>query len=185
MKSILSLLAALALSGPARAAVSIVIEPSSSGGTVFTITQTAENPVLPLSGVTGYALGMALPPSIFNIPGSGTISGGFPTSLGTVTEILTNQSFQLRGLQIGPGESHAILEFLPIYLTSSQTTAQFTVTQPAPVETSISPEALVAGVHTVSDALFGTVTVTVVPEAATSAFLPLVAFGLFKRRRPR
>lgn len=187
MKFLPSLAAALVLAAPAHAAVSILIEPSLSGGTVFTITQTSPNPILGIGGLSGYVLGMDLPVSIFNIPGSGSsaISGTFPTVLGTVTEDFTHQSFQLTGLFIGGGGTapYALLTFAPIYLTSGQPSARFDVTQAVPVETSISPDALAAGTHSVNSLLFGTVTVTVIPEPSASAIFTLASLPLFRRRR--
>jgi hypothetical protein len=185
MKTILAAITAiLFLSGHGLAAVSILIEPTLSGGTLFTITQTEANPALAVSGLSGYALGMDLPLAMFDIPGGGSgVSGTFPASLGTVTETVTGQTFQLTGLQIGSGETYALLLFNPIYLTSGQSSAQFSVSQPTPVETSISPLALVPGTHSTSSVLFGTVTVTVVPEPSVLAFLPGMALPLLKRRR--
>ncbi len=174
------------LASRADAAVSILIQPDGAGATVFTITQTAPNPLLNVAGITGYALGIDLPLSIFSISSpvqSSAISGNFATPLGNVTESYGGQQFSIAGLHID--EVAAYLAFSPIFILSSQSSAQFVVDAPVPVTTAISPDALRAGTHSVGSVLFGTVTVTVVPEpsplALTTAITPAL---LWRRRKP-
>ncbi len=172
------------LASRADAAISILIEPDGTGATVFTINQTSPNPLLNVAGITGYALGIDLPLSMFNISSpvqSSAISGNFATPLGNATESYGGQRFSIAGLHID--EITAYLAFSPIFILSSQSSAQFVVEAPLPVTTTLSPDALNAGTHSVNSVLFGTVTVTVVPEPSTLTLTAAIAPALLWRRR--
>jgi len=186
MKNLSFLLGAILLVAPANAAVSVLIQPDAIGGTLFTITQTAPNPLLGVGGITGYVSGVDLPLSMFNIANSGpgsAIQGTFPTPLGSATEQSTSQSFSLAGLYIG--DTAAWIAFAPVFTFGGQSTIQFEIDVPVPVATPISPAALNPGVHTVSSILFGNVTVTVIPEPSVFGFAACGALALLRRGRRR
>ena len=185
-KTLPFLLTGILLTAPANAAVSILIQPDAIGGTVFTITQTAPNPIVGVNGIAGYVSGVDLPLSMFNIADAGSgsaIQGTFPTPLGSATEQSTSQSFSLAGLHIG--DTAAWIAFAPVFTFGGQSTIQFEIDAPVPVATPISPDALNPGVHAVSSILFGNVTVTVIPEPSVFGFAACGALALFGRGRRR
>ncbi len=187
---ILPLVGLLAI--PAHAAVSIVITPGPTAGTtIFTLTQTSPPLTLPVAGIVGYASGMAIPTSMFNLPGfdSGIytdIFGNLSNSLATVTETISGQSFQLDHLRVSADPSlPSLLGFNSLFVIPNfATSVRFEAASTGPVSTTISYAALFPGVHSVEDTLFGTVTVTVVPEpSACLLFAPTWLPLLFHRRR--
>ncbi len=180
------------LAVPAQAAVSIVIQPGPTADTtIFTLTQTSPPLTLPVAGIVGYASGMAIPTSMFNLPGfdSGMYSdifGNLGNSLATINETVSGQSFQLVGLRISSDPSApSLLGFNSLFLIPVFASAvSFEAVSAGPVSTKIAYAALFPGVHSVEDTLFGTVTVTVVPEPSicflfASTWLPF----LVHRRR--
>ena len=186
-KTLPFLLTGILLTAPANAAVSILIQPDAIGGTLFTITQTAPNPIVGVgASIAGYISGLDLPTGMFNVANSGpgsAIQGTFPTPLGSATEQSTSQSFSLAGLHIG--DTAAWIAFAPVFTFGGQSTIQFEIDAPVPVATPISPDALNPGVHTVSSILFGNVTVTVIPEPSVFGFAACGALALFGRGRRR
>ena len=171
---------------PLQAAVSILIESGAPGTSVFTITQTAPNPLYNVVGIGGYASGMSLPTSMFNIPdlgSGGDIMGDLLPSVATIREIFSNRSYQLTGLVISSDGSPSLLRFNQLYTLGGASHFQFSVTTSAPVVTNIPMEALYPGVHTISDTLFGLITVTVVPEPGSLALFAGAAIPFAMRRR--
>ncbi len=189
MKScLLPAVIAASLCPSAFAAISILIEPDSSGGTVFSFSQTAPNPTLNVSGISGYALGIDLPFGMFHPDvyrdSSSIISGDFPSPLGTVTEVFSGRSFLIAGLFIQPSEpAGAVLTFDPIHLIGGVSSVRFELSGEPGAATAISPDALIPGVHTVNSTLFGTVTVTVVPEPSLAIYLTAALLPFVLRRR--
>jgi hypothetical protein len=172
-----------------HAAVSILVEPNSSGHAVFTVTETAPNPLLNIAGTSGYALGMELPTSMFNIPGFGPgmssdIEGDLTPPIATITEVYSNQSFFFKHLRISVGPGPSILSFDSLFVTGiGATSARFEVSSLGPVVTPISFGALNLGVHTTGSTTFDTVTVTVVPESSAALLLAVTTIPIFSRRR--
>ena len=180
-------LAGLALSGvPAAAAVSIFVEPDSSGNAVFTVTQTAPNPVLNVSGAVGFVLGMEIPTSMWNIPdqqASSSIEGTVAT-LGSITETFSQAGRLLNRLRISADASPSLLLFDTVLeIGPGASAVQFQLKSAGPVPTSISFAALTPGTHSVPSLNFGSVVVTVVPEAASAALVGTAALALVSRRR--
>ncbi len=181
-------IAAALLCNSAQAAISILIEPDSAGGTVFTFAETSPSPTLNVSGISGYVLGIDLPIGMFHpdVYGSGSsaISGDFPSPLGTVTETFSGQSFLISGLFIRPSEpAGAVLTFDPIHIIGGVSGVRFELSGEPSATTNISPDALIPGVHTVNSTLFGTVTVTVVPEPSLAIYLTAALLPFALRRR--
>ncbi len=182
----LPLLSSIATS---NAAVSILIQPGATPDTTFfTVTQTAQNPTANVSGLTGYVMGMSIPTSMFNIanlgPGySSDIWGSFVTALGTVTDSYSGQALTLDRLLISLTSAVSVLGSQSILtIPTGHSSLRFEVTSPGPVETQVAYAALVPGVHTVTDTLFGDVTVTIIPEPSAFA-LALAPVPLLSRRR--
>lgn len=177
---------------PCKAAVSILVQPGTvPDTTIFTVTQTSPSPSVNVSGVSGYVFGMRLPTSMFNIPDldpgySSDVFGNLISPIASVTETYSGQSFLLSKLWVraDPGVD-SLLGFDRDFTFSTQAgTLLFDVESLGPVELNIAYEALQPGVHVVDDLLFGTITVTVIPEPATGA-LALVAAGLCLSGRRR
>ena len=185
------LLCLVLLSAPCRAAVSILIGPGTTPETTtFTVTQTSASPLLDVSGISGYVLAMSIPTSMFNIPGldpgtSSDIYGDLIAPVATITEFFSGQSYLLKKIFISSDPLEAsYLGFDTVFVVpDGATSLRFDVTTAGPVETNISLEALHPGVHVIEDPLFGTVTVTVVPEPGSLALLALPALTLLARRR--
>lgn len=184
---------------PCHAAVSILVEPgSTSSTTFFTVTQTSPNPLLNVGGIVGYASGIEVPTAMFAVGGSNSpvtdIFGVFGASIATVTESVSGETFSLTGVRIVNDPSlPSAFGFDRLSLLSQGTSAiQFEMASSGAVETSIPASALNPGTYTIEDVLFGTVTVTVLPESFTAVPEPsgLVLFGagtclLVARRRRR
>lgn len=175
---------------PVQAAISILVEPGVPGTSIFTVTETAPNPLLNVANVSGYVLGMDLPTSMFNIPGLGggsssDIEGDLTSSIATITEVFSNQSFLFKHLVVSADSGPSILYFDPIFLIGGvgPTSLQFEVTSLGPVATNIGFEALNAGVHSVDSTIFGSVMVTVVPEPSSAILIAAAAIPLLSRRR--
>lgn len=175
----------------AEAAVSIVIEPGATEETtVFTVTQTSPSSVLSVSGLSGYASGMSIPTSMFNIPGLGSghssdVMGVLPDSLAAITEYYSGQTFLLNPLRVSSNPADAsLLGFDHLFtLPTGFPTLRFDVAPAGPVVMDIAYEGLVPGVYTMSDTLFGTVTYTVVPEPSTLMNFGFLIPFFFRRRR--
>jgi len=179
------------LSVPCQAAISILVEPGSTTGTTFlTVTQTSASPLLDVSGISGYAIAMSIPTSMFNIPGLGSgtssdIYGDLLVSVATITEVFSGQTFSLSKILISSDPLEpSFLGFDPVFIIPSGTASlRFDAATTGPMETNISLAALHTGVHSIEDPLFGTITVTVVPEASSLALVALPGLALLSRRR--
>lgn len=185
-----ALLISASLVLPCKAAVSILVQPGTiPDTTLYTVTQTSASPSVNVSGVSGYVFGMRLPTSMFNIPDldpgySSDVFGNLISPIASVTETYSGQSFLLSKLWVraDPGMD-SLLGFDRDFTFSTQAgTLLFDVESLGSVELNIAYEALQPGVHVVDDLLFGTITVTVIPEPATGT-LALAAAGLWLRRR--
>jgi hypothetical protein len=192
MKTIHLLPLLFVLASPAQAAISIIIQPGPTPATtVFTLTQTSPPLTLPVAGVSGYVSGMTIPTSMFNIPGldsgmSTDITGNLGNSLATINETFSSQSFQLVGLLVSANPSApSLLGFDSLFVIPGfASSVRFEALSAGPVPLGISYGALFPGVHTVEDTLFGTVTVTVVPEPSASLLLAATVMPfMFYRRR--
>lgn len=177
---------------PCHGAISILVQRgNTSGTTIFTVTQTSANPLLNVSGISGYVSGMSLPTSMFDIPGfpggSSDIYGDLNVPVATVTEIFSNQAFLINKLKVSADPSlPSLLGFDHVFtIPSLSSSVQFAAESVGPVEVNISFDALAPGIHQVQDTVFGTVTVTVVPEPAgiLTAFSGLAAGLMIRRRR--
>lgn len=172
-------------------AISILVqEGTTSETTVFTVTQTSANPLLNVSGVSGYVSGIALPTSMFNIPGfhggSSDIYGDLNVPVATITEIFSSQTFLFNKLRVSADPLlPSLLGFdHPFTIPHLAGSIQFAAETAGPVEVNISLDALRLGVHQTEDTVFGTVTVTVVPEPGGILTLWLgLAAGLILRRK--
>lgn len=175
------------------AAVSIVIQPGSTPDTTFfTVTQTAQNPTANVTSLSGYVMGMSIPTSMFNIPNLGPgyssdVWGSFMNSLGSVTDFYSGQTLTLDRFRISSNPSQVSLlgSQSILIIPTGHSSLRLELTSTGPVETQIAYAALVPGVHTATDTLFGEITVTVVPEPSTFAFVLLSALPLFARERGR
>lgn len=190
--NVLKILSLLILSACySRAAISILIQPGQNvGTTLFTVTQISASPVLSVPDLSGYVSGMSMPTAMFNIPGldsgySSDIWGTLPNSLATVTESFSGQAFLLNQLRISADSSApSLFGFDHLFiLPDDASSLRFDVISSGPVEINIAYEALFPGVYTATDTLFGVVTVTVVPEPSTSAFMATAWIPLFIRKR--
>ena len=190
MKTSRILFLSLLLAVSSEAAISILIQPGSTADTTFfTVTQTAQNPTANVSGLSGYVMGMSIPTSMFNIPNLGPeissdVWGSFVTAIGTVTDFYSGQTLSLNQLLISsnPAAVSVLGSQSILTIPTGYSQLRFEVTSAGPVETQISYSALVPGVHTATDTLFGEVTVTVVPEPS-SLVLGLAAVPLLGGRR--
>ncbi len=190
----LKLLAFLVLiPAPCQAAVSILIQPGPSPGTaVFTLTQTSPSPVVDVSGITGYSQGISLPTSMFNFPAldpghSSDVFGDLVSSVGTITEAFSGEMFELTKLRISSDPFvDSLLGFDRLFTVPiGAGSLRFDVETAGEVVLNIAFEALHPGVHLTDDLLFGTVTVTVIPEPSAGALLLLAAGFSWRRKRPR
>ncbi|RYD23315.1 MAG: hypothetical protein EOP88_04700 [Verrucomicrobiaceae bacterium] len=180
----------LLLAASADAAISIVIQPGiTPDTTIFTVTQTAPNPTANVAGLSGYVMGMSIPTAMFNIPGLGPgfssdVWGSFTTALGTVTDTYSGQSLTLDRLRISsnPAVASVFGSQSILIIPTGHSELRFEFASAGSVETQISYAALVPGVHTAPDTLFGEVTVTVVPEPS-ALMIGMASMPLFLRRR--
>lgn len=190
MKTFRILSLSFLLAASSDAAISILIQPGSTADTTFfTVTQTAQNPTANVSGLTGYVMGMSIPTSMFNIPNLGPgfssdIWGSFVTAIGTVTDFHSGQTLSLDRLLISsnPAATSVLGSQSILTIPTGHPQLRFEVTSAGPVETQIAYAALVPGVHTATDTLFGEVTVTVVPEPS-ALVIALAALPLLGRRK--
>lgn len=189
MKSLLLLTFLLAI--PAQAAVSILIQPGPTPETtLFTLTQTSPPLTLTVAGLSGYASGMAIPTAMFNIPGLGAgfssdITGPLGNSLATINETFSGQSFQLDRLRVSSNSAVAsLLEFNSLFVIPNfAASIRFEAISAGPVPTNISYDALFPGTYSTEDTLFGTVTVTVIPEPSGALLLALTSIAFLGRRK--
>ena len=176
---------------PCRAAVSILVQPgSTSEKTFFTVTQTSPSPLLEVSGLPGYALAVSIPTAIFNIPdfgegSSSDIHGGLGASIATIRESISGQTFSVTGLLVSANPSLAsMLGFDHLFtFPTGFSSVRFEVESAGAIETNIPIYVLNPGVYSIEDTLFGTVTVTVVPEPSGTALLASGMALLAARRR--
>lgn len=191
MRPVTILLFLILIASPCRAAVSILVQPGSSSETsFFTVTQNSPSPLLEVAGLSGYASAMSVPTAMFGI-GSGDIPvtdiyGGLGASVATITESVSGQTFSLTGVQISVDPDRpSLLGFYRLFtLPTGYSTVQFEAETAGPVETTIPFRVLNPGVFTVEDTLFGTVTVTVIPEPSGIILLPGgMALLAIRRRR--
>ena len=194
MKLLWFLPSVLFLSLPARAAVTIIVQPGPTAGTtLITLTQTSPPITLDVAGLSGFASGISIPNSMFNIPGLGPgessdIFGNLANPLATVTEAFSGQSFQLSKLQVSANPSiPSLLGFDSVFvIPSGASSIRFEAVSAGPVPTNIGYAVLVPGIHSVEDTLFGTVTVTVIPEASTCLLLAATLIpSIIRRKRSR
>jgi hypothetical protein len=180
------------LTATSQAAIHILIEPSGPDTSVFTVTETGSNPLIDLTGISGYSMGMELPKSMFNIPDFPSfggddspispIYGELTSSVATVSEIFSGQSFRLDRIIIPFNSSPSLLLFSSLF-TGGGTSVRFRATSLGPVVTNISFQALSPGVHHIDSFFFESVTVTVVPEPSTFTFIAAACLPLLLRRR--
>ena len=188
MKILKIIAASLVLSASSHAAISITIEPTFSGST-WSLTQTSAAPILNISGLSGYAIGLQLPYSMFHLASSEIpvtpAIGGLGGTLAVVSELVSGAVFTLGGLQISssPLSDPSLLPFNSVWKTSGHGTAQFQIVDTNAIETSIPLRVYNPGVHTIHDTLFGTITVTVIPEPSAPILFTSAALGLLYRRR--
>lgn len=188
------ILAGILFAAPCHAAVSILVQPGSdSEHSVFTVTQTSPSPIVyrPSLVFVGYAIGMALPTSMFNIPDfspgfSSDIHGTLLFPLARVVETYTGQFFALNDLRISVNPSmDSTLGFDRMFSFPSGADAfRFEVESAGPVELNIPHEMLHPGIHATNDAIFGDITVTVVPEPSAAVASLIGGCVLLMRRRP-
>lgn len=193
MTAIKLILCLILSAAPCRAALSILIKPGTVGDTtVFTFTQTSPSPILNVSGIAGFVMGISIPNSMFNIPdfgpgSSSDITGDLGFSLAAVTENYSGVTYILNGLHISADPARvSFLGFGSTYFVPAGASfLQFEFGAAGLQESSISIHALNPGVHTIEDPLFGTVTVTIIPEPGSALLAGMGACALFIRRRAR
>ena len=172
------------------AAVVITIAPDDVGGTTYTFSQTTDNPVVPIALVNPDTFHLDLPPGMFSPilnggPFHGDIFGNFP-KIGEFRDLGSGTAYNVTGLWIARNLSAGTFNFHRTFFQGpEQSTVQMDLVTGAPGELTISPEALVVGIHSISSALFGTVTVNVIPEPACLPLVLLGAVALLHRRNPR
>ena len=172
----------------AEAAVTITIAPDDLGGMTFAFRQTAANPTISVETVMTTGVRMELPPgmfsqAVFGGPAYTDISGGFNV-LAQFRDLNSRASYDIVQLNISNVLSYASFEFRqPFGVRGGQTQVQFDLFSNTPGALNVSPDALVAGTHSISSVLFGTVTVNVIPEPVSLGLLLLGLVSLTKRRR--
>jgi hypothetical protein len=171
----------------AGAAIAMVVVPDGVGGTRYTFEEVSANPLVPVSMVLSSGFRMELPPGMFvaSGPGSGGASdivGVFP-AIARVRETGSGGAYDVVSLLIGADGTHASFGFDRAFASGpGQSEARFALVPGAPGSLGIAPEALVPGTHVVSSVLFGSVTVTVVPEPGSAGLLAAaVLIGLRRR----
>jgi hypothetical protein len=170
-----------------EAAVAMVVVPDGVGGTRYTFEEVSANPVVTVSMVLSSGFRMELPPGMFvaSGPGSGGASdivGVFP-AIARVREVGGGSEYDVVSLLIGANGGYASFGFDRAFVPGpGQSDARFALVPGAPGSLGIAPEALVPGTHVVSSVLFGSVTVTVVPEPGSAGLLAVAALMALRRR---
>jgi MYXO-CTERM domain-containing protein len=109
--------------------------------------------------------------------------GVFPAIV-RVMEVGGGSEYDVVSLLIGANGGYASFGFDRAFVSGpGQTMARLTLVPSGPGSLGIAPEALVPGTHVVSSVLFGTVTVTVVPEQGSAGLLVVAALLAGRRRR--
>jgi hypothetical protein len=190
MKYINSLLLFALSCNLVSAAISITIAPNGSGGTTFQFNETTANPNFPIANASGAGFRIELPPSMFSpliIAGGGTIgeiSGYMNPIVATFTDGISGFSYEADFLSIGGDLSYGYFDFdRPFSPAQGQTEGRMDLVEGAAVTSTISPDALVMGTHTISSSLFGTVTVNVIPEPTSVLLVALSSLLLLRRNR--
>jgi hypothetical protein len=171
----------------AGATVAMVVVPDGVGGTRYTFEEVSANPLVPVSMVLSSGFRMELPPGMFvaSGPGSGGASdivGVFP-AIARVRETGSGGAYDVVSLLIGADGGYASFGFDRAFASGpGQSEARFALMPGAPGSLGIAPEALVPGTHVVSSVLFGSVTVTVVPEPGSAGLLAVAALMALRRR---
>jgi hypothetical protein len=171
----------------AGAAVAMVVVPDGVGGTRYTFEEVSANPLVPVSVVLSSGFRMELPPGMFvpQGPGSGGASdivGVFP-AIARVREVGGGSEYDVVSLLIGADGGYASFGFDRAFVPGpGQTMARLTLVPSGPGALGIAPEALVPGTHVVSSVLFGSVTVTVVPEPGSAGLLAVAVLMALRRR---
>jgi hypothetical protein len=164
----------------AEAAVAMVVVPDGAGGTRYTFEEVSANPLVGVSMVLSSGFRMELPPGMFvaSGPGSGGASdivGVFP-AIARVRETGSGGAYDVVSLLIGADGSYASFGFDRAFASGpGQSDARFALVPGEPGSLGIAPEALVPGTHVVSSVLFGSVTVTVVPEPGSAGLMAAAA----------
>ncbi len=170
-----------------EAAVAMVVVPDGVGGTRYTFEEVSANPLVPVSMVLSSGFRMELPPGMFvaSGPGSGGASdivGVFP-AIARVRETGSGGAYDVVSLLIGADGGYASFGFDRAFVPGpGQSEARFALVPGAPGSLGIAPEALVPGTHVVSSVLFGSVTVTVVPEPGSAGLLAVAVLMALRRR---
>jgi hypothetical protein len=187
--ALLSALGPVLFMPAARAAITVTISPGAGGSTVFNVTQTAPNPILPTPlAVGGYIIGINFSgqsiiqdPSLLD-PGDRLFSG----SLGTVSETGGGGTAGTRGLSFYTDQNSGLIQpyiRLDSFFSLGPGNHQFLFVPAASAENAISFSTFVPGTYLSSDLIFGQVTTVVVPEAASMALGLAGALPLLLRRR--
>ena len=189
MKGYLSQCAMILAGGllSAEAAITITVAPDDLGGMTFAFRQTAANPQMSVDMAVANGLRMELPPGMFsqailNGPASTDIYGSFPT-IAQFRDLNSRASYDITRMTLSNTLSYAFFEFLqPLGVRGGQTQMQLDLFSETLDALRIAPSALVEGTHSIGSALFGTVTVNVIPEP-TSLGLLLLGLVTFTQRR--
>ena len=178
----------LGMAASVEGAVTMLVVPDGVGGTRYTFDEVSPNPLVPVSVVLSSGFRMELPPGMFvaSGPGSGGASdivGSFP-AIARVREVGGGSEYDVVSLLIGANGGYASFGFDRAFVPGpGPTMARLTLVPGGPGALGIAPEALVPGTHVVSSVLFGTVTVTVVPEPGSVGVLVVAARLAGWRRR--
>ena len=178
----------LGMAAAVEGAITMVVVPDGLGGTTYTFEEMSANPLVPVSMVLSSGFRMELPPGMFvaSDPGSGGASdivGSFP-AVARVRETGSGGAYDVVSLLIGADGSYASFGFDRAFASGpGQSEARFALVPGGPGALGIAPEALVPGTHVVSSVLFGSVTVTVVPEPGSAGLLAVAALLAGRRRR--
>jgi hypothetical protein len=178
----------LGMAVAAEGAITMLVVPDGVGGTRYTFEEVSPNPLVPVSVALSSGFRMELPPGMFvaSGPGSGGASdivGVFP-AIARVREVGGGSEYDVVSLLIGVDGDYASFGFDRAFVSGpGETMARLTLVPGGPGSLGIAPEALVPGTHVVSSVLFGTVTVTVVPEPGSAGLLVVAALLAGRRRR--
>jgi len=170
------------------AAITITITPDGSGGTTYSFSQTLPNPTtsVELAAISGARIDLPrgmFDPIVSGGPGYSDTTGGFDM-IARFQDAGSGITYDVVTLTISNVLSYAFFGFqIPFSAAPGQTSVQFDLLPSAPVGLGISPDVLVEGTHLIGSALFGTVTVNVIPEPSSLSMLLLSTVALMKRRR--
>lgn len=190
MKTTGTLFALLMLQMTVRGAITVTLSPG-VGGTLVSITQTADNPVFSgtnpgYTPVTGYVVAILLArDSLLQSPDT-DIAGIFTSSIGTLTKVGGSGTSAVTGMDLFQGFSSGSIPGLvlatPILIEGIQS-HQFVFTGGPASEIAVDFTHFIPGTYVESSPIFGQVTTVVIPEPASIFLLGCASLGCLGHRR--